>query len=312
MGKSSTSKLTKEEKEALKQKRNFESKELCKNYFDSSPLKLSRGDITLKQLRLGTILSHDLKAVVVDCDTIELKSSWVEFILIMLSQLIETKDNFKDILGKFQITNQNFYVEKVYGNYSFDTQGYTVYKIYDTGYYLEAKLNERSIFLAIAKLIRALELNPKSIKFRVVSKKITKEDIIKESVNYRVESVNIEDAYERFEKNENITYIKINKQTEKVNRLDVALLIMCNVIYDEYGINRLTSIQNTEQTGICLVTSSIEYPKARIKDSLLHVYTTGDYESILEFMQNTEDLLDLHIEFGFKARNQIKHEWEVD
>lgn len=309
---SSKSSQTKEEKEIAKKKKSFESKELNKHYFDSSPFKISKGDLTLKQLRYGALVSHNLEAVIIELDTIRLKSSWTEFILIMLSQLIETDKNFKETLGKIGITNQNFYVEKIYGNYSFDKQAYTVYKIFDTDYYLEVRANERVLFNAMVGLIIALDINPKSIKFRIINKNITKEDIVKSSISYQVENVSLEDARERIENGESISYIKIDDEVQKVNILEVALVAMCNFMYNTYGMNKIMSIPNDKETGICLGTNNTEFPTARIQNSMLSVYTSGNYNSILNFMENSMDTLGVKIYFGFKAHNQVKHEWEVD
>lgn len=319
MAKRSKKGPTKEEKEALANKKKFETKWINKNCFDETPLKLDKASLTLKQLRYGILSSHDLDSIQIELDTIRLKSSWIEFILIMLSQLITDKsNNFKDTLGKYGVTNPSFSVEKIYGSYSFDKRGYKVYKIYDTGYYLELKEENRILFNSIVALIRALEIDPTALRFNIEKHrdiKETPEEKLKKTLNYNTEEATINEVEQSLIDGKHLVYIKLFDEITKVHRMDVALLAFCNVIYDKYGMQQLMSIQNDEETGICLSINNVDYPSARIKDSMLCVYTSGKEESIVTFISNSIDKLKINkenIKFGFKVVEDTKHEWEVD
>lgn len=309
----------KEEKEALANKKKFESKWINKNCFDETPFKLDRASLSLKQLRYGILSSHKLNSIQIELDTIRLKSSWIEFILIMLSQLItDNLDNFKDTLGKYGVTNSSFSVEKLYGSYSFDKREYKVYKIFDTGYYLELKEENRILFHSIIALIRALDIDPGTLKFNIEKHdiiKATPEEKLKKTLDYNTGEVTIDEVEQSLIDGKHLAYIKIFDEITKVHHMDIALLAFCNVIYDKYGMQQLMLVQNDEETGICLSLNNTEYPSARIKDSMLNVYTSGKEESIVAFMNNTINKLKINkenIKFGFKVNEDTKHEWEVD
>lgn len=310
---------TKEEKEALVNKKKFETKWINKSYFDETPFKLDKASLNLKQLRYGILSSHNLCSIQIELDTIRLKSSWIEFILIMLSQLIADKsNNFKDTLGKYGVTNPSFSVEKIYGSYSFDKRGYKVYKIFDTGYYLELKEENRILFNSMIALIRALNIDPAALRFNIEKhneNKETPEEKLKKTLEYDTKEVTIDEVEQNLLDGEHLAYIKLFEEITKIHRMDIALLAFCNVIYDKYGMQQLMSIQNDEETGICLSINNVEYPSARIKDSMLCVYTSSKEESIITFMSNAISKLKINkesIKFGFKVVKDTKHEWEVD
>lgn len=310
---------SKEEKAEQTKYKEYMKSALGKHYRDISEFRLKKASVTLKQLKFGTIESHKLLSVQIGLDTITLKSSWVEFLLIMLSEIInESKDNVKGTLCKANITNSNFCVDKMYGNYSLGGKRYTIYKIFDTDYYLEAILEPEVIFVAMVHMIKHLEIDIQALKFNIEANNI--KERIKEEATQKIETgevviVDIDGAYNKFEENIFLVEVSILGEAVKAHRIEEVLLIFCNKVFDKFGLDNILKLENNKYTGICVSELTAPYPCSRIRNSLALVYTNGDSEGILEFIGNAMDILSIpreDIKFAFRGNRDTKHEWEVD
>lgn len=228
---------------------------LCKNWKDSGEYKIDKAVVSIKKLKAGVISSHNLNSVIVNGDTIRLKDSWIELIILMLYTFIDDNSEENEFIRKsieYGITNNNIHIEKTYGTVSFENK-YSVWSIPNTDYYLEASLDNVSTLELIAKLMHVLGYDEDDIEFDISTDKEECEESIYS------------------------------------DRPEVMLLILLNEIYLRYGSYAIASIESVGNTGIdieyCVqMRTDVEYE--RIADSQYFVYTDFDEADILEMINN--------------------------
>lgn len=299
---------------------------LSNNYADDSEYTNTNVDIDLTRLRYGMISSCELTQVSLEDGVIQLEKSWIQFIILMIHTIMENNpDRFMDILGENEITNMDLSVDTTYGKVTFVGKKYSVYTIYDTGYYIEIRETADVIFKAIAKLVKCLEIPYNSIKFHLKNKKDNGEVLNFNELKQAEYIVTIENVQENLRHGIHLVEIEFFGKKAPVHRLDVALLVFCNIIYDEVGYviikDLLVDDEEYKQIDTKLVSLENKVDKNEIyteqlKDTDILIMTNREPNSILEFMTTT--LFKLHInseELLFKFRALELHqakEWEVE
>ena len=313
------SKLTKTPKQKKKtEEKKKKGPKLSKNYKDTSDFICDKASIDMTQMKYGVISSCTLIAVELEDGIINLDNSWLEIILIMLSKLIEDKgDKAVQLLADNEVTNQFIYIDKVYGKYTFDSQQYKAYKIFNTGYYLEAIFTVENIFNVIYGLLKLLDIPLDKIQFIVVNKKNKEEKLnfdCLEDIEYIVE---LENVASNIKSGIHLVEISVDDEIVRVHILDAALVAICNYLYDHISEDKLVSKLgnlNTGKTGICRIDDAEDKQYVRLKQSSLVVYTDNESESIVEFLKEIKELFSINIRFKFRAlkdKSELK-EWEVE
>lgn len=318
--KKQTSKDKKQEKEKQKLFK------LSSNYADDSEYINTNVDIDLTRLRYGMITSCELTQVSLEDGVIQLEKSWIQFIILMIHTIMENnQDRFMEILGENEITNMDLSVDTTYGKVTFTGKKYSVYTIYDTGYYIELRETTDVMFRAIARLVKCLEIPYSNIKFHLKNKKANSEVLNFNELKQSEYIVTIENVQENLRQGIHLVEIEFLGKKTPVHRLDVALLVFCNVIYDEVGYaiikDLLVDDSEYEQLNTRLISlenkvNSDEIYTEQLKDTDILIMTNREPNGILEFMTTT--LFKLHInssELLFKFRALELHqakEWEVE
>ena len=316
-------KYKKKQTKTTKQKKKEDEKKqkgpkLSKNYKDESEFICYKESIDMTKMRYGMIDSCNVIAVELNDGIINLNNSWIELILIMLSMVIETKgEKALQILAENEVTNQNFCVDKVYGKYTFDSNQYKAYKIFDTGYYLEAIFTNESIFSAIYGLLKCINIPLDEINFVLINKKNKEEKLNFNNLKDIEYIVKSDEVAFNIKSGIHLIEIKIEKEVTVVRRLDVALVAICNYIYDntseEEIVAKLDKLKHGN-TGIDKTSDCKNKQNVRLKQSNLAIYTDNNTESIVEFIQKIEEEFKLDIQFKFRAlkdKNELK-KYEVD
>lgn len=313
------SKLTKTNKQ---KKANMEKKskgpKISKNYADTSEYKHDNVTVDLTKLTYGMIDSCDVDYIVVPEGTVDLKGSWLQLLLFMIHNLITNyPDSFTQLLGDNEVTSQFFCIDKVYGKYTFDKEQYKAYKIFDSGYYLEAIFTSDVIFRAILGLTKSLGISLDEIQFHLRNKKFKDIDLNFNLLEDTETVVNINEVSSMLKQGIHMISIDILGVSTRVHRIDVALVVFCNWIYENYGIDKLISIGKNKNTGISVGSNKEDIPSTAIKDSGAFVYTDGNEEDIVAFILNSLDKLEIgydKIKFKFRAlkkKEELK-EWECE
>jgi hypothetical protein len=251
--------------------------------------------------------------------TIKLENSWIELILLMLSNVIDNNpDNFITLLSDYEITNQTFCVDKVYGKYNFDEDNQlVVYNIYNTGYYLEANFSNSNIFSAVIGLTKCLGIALNEMVLSIQKKGYNEIELNFDQLEETEIIVNINKLAENLKSGIHMVGIQILGVTTKVHRLDVALVVFCNWMYDNYGYMKMLQLPSYESTGICLENNNEDKSCVAIRGSMISVYTDGNNDGIIRFIKDCMEYLNIdkdQVKFKFRAlkeKDKIK-EWEVD
>jgi len=301
-------------------------------YNSTSPYNVRRATIDLTKLTYGIIDSCELTSINMMDGQISLSNSWIELLLIMIDALIENKpDNFIELLSMHNVTNQWFCIDKYYGKYTFEYENPKVYNIYNSGYYLEAIFNNSNIFHAIIGLTRCLGYQLNEIQLNIRNPKIDKNineiEFNPTMLETEESIVDIDGVYSMLKSGIHLVGMQILGSNAKVHRIDVALMLFCNWIYDNYGISRFSTIKNIGNTGISLECTSedeenengnknqVQYEQ--IRNSGIYVYTDLNNEDIIKFIKNTLKSLNMdksQLKFKFRAlkeKNKLK-EWEIE
>lgn len=293
---------------------------LMKDYMDNSACNIDNTDLNLTQMKYGTIASCEVTSFRLVEGTIGVEHSWLEVLLLMLSTVIRNyPNNFEKLFEENGVTNMFFCVDKVYGKYSFDKEQYKAYKIPDTEYYLEYLDTSSVIFEAIVGLTKCLDIPLDQIEFHLQNKVYTNGTLGFNILEETESIVNIDKLPEMIKTGIFMESVNILGDIVQAHRIDVALIAICNKFYDTFGILKLSILPSNSSTGVKILDNEDKLNKniVRIRDSKIGVYTDGDVNGIVQFIKNSELMLDLDVEsirFKFKAlkdKSKLK-EWEVE
>lgn len=312
--------LTKTEKQKrINSEKKSKGPKLAKNYTDDSSYDGDNVMLDMTQMRYGVISSCDADYVVTNEGTIELKDSWLEFILISLYNVINNnKTTFQKLFEENEVTNMYFVVDKVYGKYVFDEQQYKAYNIYDTGYYLELISTSEVLFKAIVGLIKCMGVPLDQIKFHLKNKMFKDETLVFNNTEVDEVIVNIDDLDKALSDGGFISAVDMNGTIVNAHRLDVAFVAIVNILYDNYGALRLYSIPSSESTGIKEFEEGDELNSnvMQIRDSDIALYTDGNDKEIIKFISISMTILEIpknNIRFKIRRnrKESEKKEWEI-
>lgn len=302
-----------------KSSKNTKAVKLKSDYKDDSIVDIDNIELDLTQMKYGTITSCDVDRIITTDGVIEVQHSWLEVMLIMISTVIANyPDTFRESFEQNNVTNEFVIVDNVYGKYSFEKAQYKAYKIPNTMYYLEYIDYSGYIFNTIVGLTKCLGIAFNQIKFHL-NNKIYSDKLNFTTLEEYEEIVGLNKVAEKLKPGIHMVSVNILGEIVQAHRIDVALVAICNKLYDEYGAFRLTTLPSNESTGIKLLEDGDELNKniIKIRDSEIGVYCDGDNEGIVKFLRESAmslDLKDEQIQFKFRSlkdRKEIK-EYEVD
>lgn len=288
------------------------------NYFSTKPYKPNHGDVDLTKLTYGIISSCELQSVTTSDGVMQLTGSWTEFILIMLDALISNKpDTFKQLLSDNNVANQSFCVDTMYGKYPLSGEIPKVYSIYHSGYYLEAIFNDKNIFYAIIGLSKSLGYALNDITLHLRNLSYIDIDLNFDLLAEEESVVDLDHITPMLSQGIHLVSMSILGVTTRLHRLDVALLMFCNWVYENFGIASLMKLKPSGGTGIGIGEFVDDVACQSIHGSEVYVYTDEENESIINFLKQA--LITLKIDkkqvlFKFralKAKESLK-EWEVE
>lgn len=293
---------------------------LLVNYSDMSEYNIESSEVDLTQLRYGMIESCNVKAICLDDEYIDINNSWIGLLMLMIQALMERNlDNFVEQLGNYEITNQFFCVDKVYGKYTFSGSNYKAYKIGDTEYYLESTFETPYIFSALVGLTQALDIKINKIKFVLKNK-----NVVDFSQNFNLlseteEIVDITHVKDKLKSGIHMVAVEILGVKTAAHRIDVVLYLFCNWVFENYGQLTTLSLSRVNNTGINLDT----IPKGTKATPLINsggaiqVFTDSNSDDIVDFIilnmkKLNMDKDNVKIKFrSLKDKKDIK-EYEVD
>lgn len=302
--------IEKQQKKETKEKSSKKIK-INKDYKNTKPFKVDKADIDLTKLKYGAIESHELTGIITPDGYLEINDSWIGLIILLLNYLItEYAENFRDILISNDIASQTFCIDKIYGKYNFEKdRQFKVYNIYETGYYLEAIFDTHNIFEAITKLVYALNMDFKEIKLCIQRKGYKEVKLNYGELETHEEIVTIDNLSDKLTSCYKLTSISILTSNTSVQRLDIALVIFCTWVLNEYGRDELLKLPKNKETGITAVDTGIHENITSLKNGLVYVYTDNNIESIINFLKTSMQKLNISKEqIKFKLRALRKKE----
>lgn len=307
-----------EKQKKINKERKSKGPKISELYNDTSEYNVSGVDIDLTVLRYGMIQSCNVKYVTVGDDTIYLKESWVELILIMMDTLIENyPKNYSDKLSEFNITSPQLSVDTTYGKYTFG-KIYKAYKIYDKELFLESTFTYEAIFQALVGLTKALDIGLDGIKFHLVNKNYVYSRLNYSSVKKNEIIVSYAELYDTIKnKSNHLVSMKIFDEKLEVHRMELVLLAFCNIIDTELGEEFLPMLVSNDSTGICTEDEIDGRQSMKIHNTNYYIYSDLDINGMCNFIYDSAskckfDTDDLKFKFEYLDVNAPKAEWEID
>lgn len=291
---------------------------ICKYYSDIEEVKFLDLDVTLDKLRYGHIIYCDVSRVTLVDGNIDINNSWIELLLIMIDTVrVNYPDTFLEVLMKNEVTHQNFCIDNKYGKYSFDKDNFKAYKIFDSGYYLEAIFNVENIFWAIIRLAKCLGIELDKMSLKLYNKNYTKEDIKLKELEEETTVVIVSQSKEFFKKGIHLVNMNINGTHISVHRIEAVLAAFCNYIHDTYGVEGLKKLSKNGKTRISYTNTLDSESNMEIKHSGVYVYSDCEVESIIEFIVSSMNNIDMDksdVKFYFRKLKlkEDKKEWEIE
>lgn len=276
---------------------------LLKNYKDNSEYIYDNIELDLTKMRYGVIGSCNVDALILPEGTIKIENSWVEVLLVMLDTLI-SQGEFQKKLEIYGITNQFFCVDTVYGKYTFEGEQFKAYKIFDSGYYLEAVFSNENIFNAIVGLTKALDITLDGIKFHLRNKKDTRTELRFNILEERESIVNIGGLADKLKAGIHMVSMNIDGTKTIVHRIDVALVVFCKWILENVRSDIIEKIESVGKTRICKSNNVKKDEKNTKITEEYSVCTSGNEDEIIEFIDKTMKTIGLEknqLEFKFRA-----------
>ena len=290
------------------------------NYTDMSKFELDSAQLPLNKLRYGVIESCDLISLVLDNECINISNSWIGLLMLMIQTLMERNpEDFTELLGKFEVTNQFLCVDRIYGKYTFDGHKYTAYKIGNTEYFLESTFETPYIFSAIVGLAQALDIKLDKIAFNIRQKGITD---LSANFNLLSETEEIVDMYhvkDKLEKGIHMIALDIKGESTKVHRIDTVLYLFCTWVFNNYGYLTTLSMRRINNTGVSLneIPKGTNASPIANSDGTVKIFTDNNKEDIVDFITENMKKLgvskdSIKIKFrSLKDKNSLK-EYEVE
>lgn len=304
--------------------------------------KFAETDVTLNNLTYGHIINADVSRINLSGDILDIDSSWVGLILIMLDTLrINSKDEkeFLTTLMDKEITDQAFCVDKRFGKYTFDKAMYKAYNLYNSGFYVESTFTHEVIYKVIINLAKALQIEPDRFSIHLVHKEYNKIDVLLDELEENSIAVNIEDSVPYFKGGvflmdmgitntsmkvqELIAQATSGKQSSiinivKVHHIQEVIIIFLNYVYDTYDEKTMAKLVKIEGGTFIRTNKTLEnLPSMQIRDSKFEVYSDLNVESVVYFIKKSMEILnmdkdDIKLYFRKHKKKEEMKEWEVD
>lgn len=245
----------------------------------------------LSKLEYRMITHCNVTELYIDDEKIPIENNWEEVVLTLLAFIFNKySDNILNILAENEICTANLIISQVYGKYSFDGKNYKVLKVPNTDYYVESTFSEADIFNCIWGCIKALKINPKDISFFLVNPVIEEKEAKKILDSFDILNLNEVENEKR-----HLKQISYKDKIIKVHRLDSVLFLVIIEILSEYSDNILKDLCKLQgKTGIIHAVDECPLYE-RIPNTEYSVYTDLDNSSIIKFLIDTFNMLDIDI-----------------
>lgn len=284
---------------------------LRKDYTSLNKCRADKAELTLLQMTYGFIDSHEVKYVKIPDGTIELKDSWLELILIMLNMVIESyPDRYSELLCRNNVTSQTFIVDKTYGVVTFDAnKNYKVFKIFDTGLYLESLFRSSDIFLAIMGLIKICGYTLDEMSFGLVSKEYIERKLDFNKLADGEHIVGISDVASSVKSGMLLVEISIMGERLQIHDFNLLLYVFCKWVFDNYGSGQMLKMPKHKNNGVTLECKRDDVHYSQIIGSSFYVYSDLNEKSIIRFIKASIEKLGIDentLKFKFKSPKEIE------
>ena len=295
----------------VKKVRREKGPKLRKDYTSLNKCRADKAELTLLQMTYGFIDSHEVKYVKIPDGTIELKDSWLELILIMLNMVIESyPDRYNELLCRNSVTSQTFIVDKTYGVVTFDAnKKYKVFKIFDTGLYLESLFRSSDIFLAIMGLIKICGYTLDEMSFGLVSKEYIERKLDFNKLADGEHIVGISDVASSVKSGMLLVEISIMGERLQIHDFNLLLYVFCKWVFDNYGSGQMLKMPKHKNNGVTLECKRDDVHYSQIIGSSFYVYSDLNEQGIIRFIKASIEKLGIDentLQFKFKSLKEIE------
>ena len=289
-----------------------------KYYKDDSDMKSDKVTLSLDKLRYGLVTHGELVSISINNERLNINGSWIGLLLLMIETYYYNKlplikvqrFNFIVELVQNNVITNGLDITSTYGTYDSDTP-YVAYKILNTPYWLETNNSTESIFNALVKLAKLLDMKYNTVELSVVKKEI--KDSADGIKDYELQVIEEWAGIDKIdtELKSSLKVSKVNILGEVVNVTSVFDIIikLTDLLFKVYGIGALEYVVGNEGTGVTgnkdlpgytiNVIENLDYSelvtgKDEItdKDKLI-LYTNNSINSQLEFLKDICDNLEV-------------------
>lgn len=289
----------------VKKKNKEKASGLCKNYKSMQHYLSTRLHKPLSKLTYGMIDGHTLESIEIPGNTIETPDSWTGLIVFLIANIIENngKEALK-LMADNGVTKKDFIVDKIYGKYDFERkEQLKVYKIYDTGYYIEADFNVENIFCAILGIMKICRIAIDDISFNMINKRFIEKlgdfSIIDEDESI----VTISVLADELKAGKQLVEIFVFGDRIKTDSISTLLWVFCCKLAENYNDSIIMTLGKYKNTGISMTENLENVNYMQIKNSSCKVFTDNKDKDIMKFIENSCNKLDIGVdELKFKIR----------
>lgn len=287
-------------------KKNSKEPKIVKNFNSKDKFRAIKADIDLTRLTYGVIEGHKLEYVNTPDGVIYLNDSWIEFILLMLyNVIINNPSNFQMLLAENNVASQTLFVDKVYGKYTFEaSRQYKVYEIYNTGYYLESLFESSDIFSAVIGLCKICGFALDEVKLSIEDKEYIEKKLNFDLLEDGEIVAKISDVASMQKQGMRMVEFSFMGVNASVHDIMLVAYMFAKWTFDTYGDEGLLKLPKYKSTGISKSMTREDVNYMQVKGSELFIYTDGNDSGIIKFIQDglnklliSEDLM----KFKFKA-----------
>lgn len=303
-----TAKAVESTSTAKKSTRKSRTPKIRKDFSSMVHYRAETGTVDLTQLTYGVINGHDVKSVSTPDGVLTLNDSWIELVLLMVSTVYENyKDTFKTTIANAGIVSETFNIDTTYGRYSFDKRfQYKVYKVYDTGLYIESTFTEENIFKALIGLVGLCGIKLNDFKMNIVSKEYIERKVDFDLLSSNEKIVTIDQLADALKDNWVLAEIEIMNERIAITDLSAILWIFCKWVYDNFGDAGVLKLPKHKNNGVAKSSDRDDVHYQQIGNTGLFVYTNRKTSDIVRFIKSSIEKLDIPsdtVKFKLKQLN---------
>lgn len=292
---------TDEKKKSATQKNKAQDKKkgrnngLRKDYRDMQPCRAQTLEFPISKMTYGFVKSHELKYIITTEGRLDFKEGWIECILYMMYTMVKFyPDTYEELFRINNITCSDLLLDKTYGTVKLDGKKQRrVFKLYDTGLYVESRFEAPEVFNAVAGLIKLYSGDYANVLLSIEDRTLTSRAIETDKLDSKSEVKTLDNVFDAVSNGCVITEIEIHNEKLPISTLDGLLYIFCKWTSDNFGDEGVKKLPKNKYVGVVKDISRDDVDYNSLNGTDYYVYTNHDNRDIINFVRKSVEVLKL-------------------